>query len=150
MIAIAIFSGIAWTTMHCEAQKCAPTPPDMLGPFYKPNAPVRSSVGTGYVLSGTVRSSADCKPVRNAKIEFWLVGPDGRYDDAFRATVYADDSGMYTFESNSPKPYAGRPPHIHVMVTAEGFDQLITQHYPEEGAKNASWDLVLTPYTYKY
>src|SRR5512143_2589901 len=41
-----------------------PTESDMLGPFYKPDAPVRSSVGKGYVLSGVVRSSKDCAPVK--------------------------------------------------------------------------------------
>jgi hypothetical protein len=33
---------------------CKPTQPDMLGPFYEPGAPVRPSVGSGYVLSGAV------------------------------------------------------------------------------------------------
>src|SRR5215207_1563115 len=28
---------------------CKPTQPDMLGPFYEPGAPVRKSVGSGYV-----------------------------------------------------------------------------------------------------
>ena len=33
---------------------CKPTQPDMLGPFYEPGAPVRTSVGSEYVLSGAV------------------------------------------------------------------------------------------------
>jgi hypothetical protein len=33
---------------------CKPTQPDMLGPFYEPGAPVRTSVGSGYELSGRV------------------------------------------------------------------------------------------------
>jgi hypothetical protein len=41
---------------------CEPTPADYLGPFYKANAPVRSSVGKGYKLTGMVVSSADCTP----------------------------------------------------------------------------------------
>src|SRR3712207_128714 len=40
---------------------CKPTQPDMLGPFYEPDAPVRTSVGSGYVLSGTVLAADDCK-----------------------------------------------------------------------------------------
>jgi hypothetical protein len=38
---------------------CKPTQPDMLGPFYEPGAPVRTSVGSGYVLSGTVLTAEE-------------------------------------------------------------------------------------------
>jgi protocatechuate 3,4-dioxygenase beta subunit len=56
---------------------CKPTQPDMLGPFYEPGAPVRTRVGRGYVLSGTVLDAAECKPIPNARIEFWLANPRG-------------------------------------------------------------------------
>lgn len=120
-----------------------PTPPDMLGPFYKPDAPMRSSVGKGYVLTGTVRSSKDCSPIANARIEFWLTGPEGQYGDAYRATMYSDKSGEYRFESNTPKPYFGRPPHVHIRVSAVGYQTLVTQHYPATGSSQAEFDLVL-------
>jgi len=128
-----------------QAAACKATEPDMLGPFYKPDAPIRSSVGTGYTLQGTVRSSKDCAPVPGATIEFWLAGPDGEYDDAHRATVVVDASGAYWFESNLPQPYFGRPPHIHVRVSASGFKTLVTQHYPEPGKRAGVFDLVLVP-----
>jgi protocatechuate 3,4-dioxygenase beta subunit len=53
---------------------CKPTQPDMLGPFYEPGAPVQTSVGSGYLLSGTVLAAEECKPIPNARIEFWLAG----------------------------------------------------------------------------
>jgi catechol 1,2-dioxygenase len=123
--------------------KCKPTQPDMLGPFYEPGAPVRSSVGSGYELSGTVLAAEACKPIPNARIEFWLANPSGDYDDAHRATVFAGERGGYRFESNVPVSYGGRPPHIHVRVTARGYEELVTQHYPERGQKRANFDLVL-------
>ncbi len=122
---------------------CKPTQPDMLGPFYEPDAPVRTSVGSGYVLSGTVLAADDCKLIRNARIEFWLANPNGEYDDAHRATVFAGERGGYRFESNVPVPYGGRPPHIHVRVTAPGFEEMVTQHYPYPGQTKADFDLVL-------
>lgn len=128
-----------------EAETCRPTGVDMLGPFYKPDAPVRSSVGKGYTLHGLVRSSRDCSPIAGARIEFWLAGPDGEYDDAHRATVMADASGAYSFESNRPKPYAGRPSHIHIRISARGFETLVTQHYPGKGKTGAVLDLILVP-----
>ncbi len=124
---------------------CQPTPPDSLGPFYKPNAPVRSSVGQGYILHGVVRSSKDCSIVAGARIEMWLTGPNGRYDDDHRATVFSDGSGRYRFESNFPPDYAGRPSHIHIRISAAGYRTLITQHYPAKGVREATFDLVVIP-----
>jgi protocatechuate 3,4-dioxygenase beta subunit len=122
---------------------CKPTQPDMLGPFYEPDAPVRRSVGSGYVLSGAVLAAQECKPIPNVRIEFWLANPSGDYDDAHRATVLAGERGGYRFESNVPVSYGGRPPHIHVRVRAPGYEELVTQHYPERGQRKANFDLVL-------
>jgi protocatechuate 3,4-dioxygenase beta subunit len=122
---------------------CKPTQPDMLGPFYEPGAPVRTSVGSGYVLYGAVLGAKACKPIPSAHIEFWLANPRGDYDDAHRATVFAGQRGEYRFESNVPVSYGGRPPHIHVQVRAPGYEELVTQHYPQRGQRKANFDLVL-------
>jgi protocatechuate 3,4-dioxygenase beta subunit len=124
---------------------CEPTPPDMLGPYYEPDAPVRTSVGSGYVLSGAVLAAGSCEPIPDARIEFWLANPEGEYDDAHRATVPAGAGGKYRFESNVPVSYGGRPPHIHIRVTAPGYRELVTQHYPEDGQTEANFDLILKP-----
>jgi protocatechuate 3,4-dioxygenase beta subunit len=126
-----------------SAATCRPTRTDALGPFYEPGAPVRSSVGTGYALTGTVRAAGSCRGIRRARIEFWLVGRDGQYDDAHRATVFSSRTGRYRFTSNKPVGYSGRPPHIHVRVTARGFRSLVTQHYPRSAQNAARFDLVL-------
>ena len=134
------------TSEKCvNAASCAPTEEDALGPFYKPNSPIRSSVGKGYILQGVVRSSKDCATVPGAMIEFWLAGPDGGYDDAHRATIVTGVSGAYRFESNSPPPYDGRPPHIHVRVSAKGYVTLVTQHYPIAGRNDNLFDVILSP-----
>lgn len=122
---------------------CQPTPFDEIGPFYRPGAPIRSKVGEGYLLSGQVRSVSGCQPIPNSRIEFWMVNSEGHYDDAHRATVYSDRKGYYQFESNRPTDYVGRLPHIHMMVTAAGHEQLITQHYPKTNESEAEFNLVL-------
>jgi protocatechuate 3,4-dioxygenase beta subunit len=124
---------------------CTPTAPDMLGPFYVPGAPVRDQVGKGYTLRGVVRSAQDCRILAEAMVELWMAGPDGAYDDAYRAVVYSDENGAYQFESHAPPPYSGRPPHIHLRVTAAEHAVLVTQHYPEQGVTEATFDLVLLP-----
>jgi protocatechuate 3,4-dioxygenase beta subunit len=148
MIVAGCASLILFATVSSEAApewQCQPTPADALGPFYQPNAPVRASVGQGYVLSGVVKSAQDCAAIAGARIEFWLAGPSGDYDDDHRATVIAEPSGAYRFESNFPPNYSFRPPHIHVRVSAPGFKPLVTQHYPQQGQSQASFDLVLIP-----
>ena len=124
---------------------CGITASDYLGPFYKADAPVRASVGKGYELQGAVRSSADCAPIAGAKIELWLTNPGGDYDDDHRATLYSDDTGAYSFESNFPPGYSGRPPHIHIKISANDFKTLATQHYPSTGSNNGIFDIVLVP-----
>ena len=39
-----------------EPASCGPTQPDILGPYYVPDAPVYISVDTSYVMSGQVLS----------------------------------------------------------------------------------------------
>jgi protocatechuate 3,4-dioxygenase beta subunit len=126
---------------------CQPTPPDALGPFYEPGAPLRSSVGEDYRLSGRVQSAQDCTGISGAQLEFWLAGPDGEYSDEYRATMVADSEGAYVFESHQPPAYSGRPPHIHIRVSAVGYQTLVTQHYPQQGDTESIFDFVLSPET---
>lgn len=126
-----------------EASACQPTPADELGPFYVPGAPERDKIGEGYVLSGVVRGYPGCAALSDAQIEFWMAGPDGEYGDDYRATLFIDEQGAYRFESHVPVPYDDRPPHIHIRVMADGYETLITQHYPQSGATSAEMDLVL-------
>jgi protocatechuate 3,4-dioxygenase beta subunit len=123
---------------------CRATPPDSLGPFYKPGAPVRTKVGTGYVLTGRVVAARTCRPIARARIEVWLVNRRGEYDDAHRATFFSSRFGGYRFESNKPPGYDGRPAHIHVRVTARGFRTLVAQHYPRRSAGRGLFNLILT------
>ncbi|MCB2183901.1 MAG: hypothetical protein KQH63_17875 [Desulfobulbaceae bacterium] len=126
-------------------KNCEPTSFDEIGPFYRPNAPIRDKVGTGYLLKGRVLSTNKCAPLPKAKLEFWLVNSNGEYDDAHRATVIADNNGKYSFESNRPTNYASRLPHIHMRITAQGHEELITQHYPKGGDVSFEFDIVLLP-----
>jgi protocatechuate 3,4-dioxygenase beta subunit len=125
------------------ASGCRPTPPDSLGPFYEPDAPVRSKVGSGYVLSGRALAARTCRAIPRARIELWLANAQGEYDDAHRATLIAGRRGGYRFESSKPPSYQSRPPHIHIRVVARGFRTLVTQHYPRANRSSAVFNLVL-------
>ena len=125
--------------------RCEPTPEDEMGPFYRPDATLRNKVGTGYLLQGMVKSARDCSSIPQAKIELWMTGPEGRYGDKWRATLYSARNGTYYFETHAATDFGSRPPHIHIRVTAPDFAPLVTQHYPLKDAGEGLFDLVLIP-----
>jgi catechol 1,2-dioxygenase len=121
------------------------TTTDILGPFYRPGGPVKNNLalkdepGNPIELSGTIRHK-DCKtPYQKATIELWHCDAKGVYDNnsaefRYRGTTYSDDNGNYTFNTILPVAYdAGgghvRPAHFHLMITAEGYQPLVTQLY---------------------
>jgi len=124
---------------------CVPTRPDSLGPFYEAKAPERDSTGQGLVISGLVRSAKDCNPLGEVLLEWWSANPHGDYDNAHRATQRASADGRYQYTTDFPGRYPGRPPHIHVRVTAPGHRTLVTQVYPQQAQTSLSVDLVLVP-----
>jgi hypothetical protein len=126
------------------AARCPLTQAGFGDPAYKPNTPVRPRVGTGFVLTGIVRSGIDCSVLKGAHVEFWLRGPDGQYDDVHRGTVVSDGSGKYRFESNFPGG-TGLQPHIHLRVAVPGYRTLVTVYFPHPGATAGTFDFVLEP-----
>jgi protocatechuate 3,4-dioxygenase beta subunit len=131
------------------------TTTDILGPFYRPNAPVRSDMriknatGQLVVLSGQIKHK-DCKtPLKNACVELWHCDGNGVYDNdsaefKYRAKTYCDENGNYSFNTIVPVPYDTgggdiRPAHFHMLISANGYQSLITQLY-FTGDKNISKD----------
>lgn len=127
-----------------EPPRCAPTRPDALGPFYTPDAPARASTGRGLVVASRVLSAGGCRALPGAKVEWWSANERGDYDDAHRATQVADAEGRVRYETDVPGRYPGRPPHLHVRVSAPGHRVLVTQLYPQPGQHAFDVDFVLT------
>ena len=112
--------------------------PDALSPSYRPGAPVRAVVGQGHVLTGTVRSSRDCAPIAGARVELWPeIAGQGHPDDQ-RATVLTAADGGYRFQSDPPE-------HIHMLVSAEGFEPVASNRYHPEGQAAGRFDVLLPP-----
>lgn len=131
------------------------TTTDILGPYYRPDAPVRSDMrikndkGQLVELSGLVKHK-DCKTaLKGACVELWHCSADGVYDNdstdfKYRAKVYCDDKGHYSFKTVLPVPYdvgngSIRPAHFHMLISAPGYQTLITQLY-FTGDKNIARD----------
>ena len=128
-----------------------PTPQDVEGPFYKAGAPVRASLAEPrskaprLELAGRVLS-ADCKPIAQAKLDFWQADDKGEYDNAgyrYRGVVVTDAQGRYRLETNQPPAYMGRPRHIHVKVQAPDRPVLTTQLYFPGESRGADRELVV-------
>jgi protocatechuate 3,4-dioxygenase beta subunit len=126
----------AWTS--AENKKLAPTPPSVLGPFYKRQAPssakLRSAndAGMPLALSGVVYS-VNGEVLQNAKVEVWQTDHFGHYDNEgyrFRAMLESDAKGSYAVDSVLPGHYPDRVcQHVHYLVTAPGHKTLVTQLY---------------------
>lgn len=120
------------------------TTSDVLGPFYRPDSPIRNNLvikgekGNPIKLFGKIKHDDCTTPYKNAKIELWHCDNAGVYDNEsadfkYRGTAYSDNKGSYSFKSILPVPYGSgdnyRPAHFHLMISAEGYQPLVTQLY---------------------
>ncbi len=119
---------------------------DILGPFYRENAPKRQDLtyrdleGSRVFIKGRVLGP-DCETeLAAAKVEIWHCDTEGNYDNdsekyLHRAQWETNGKGEYSFKTILPGKYLNgrlyRPAHIHYRVTAPGYKELISQLYFE-------------------
>jgi protocatechuate 3,4-dioxygenase beta subunit len=123
---------------------CRPTLSQGGGPFESSGAPAprRSRIGRGHVLTGRILSAPGCKPVRGAVVEFWQESPYGVYDRRGHAAVVTGPLGTFRFEGPVP-PGGFRGPHIHIHVSAAGYDDFVTTYLLARGEKQGRVTIVL-------
>ncbi len=117
---------------------------DILGPFYRPDAPLRADLtfaglaGTRITLTGQVFGDDCTTPLPNAMVEIWHCDTQGKYDNEteqylHRARLLTDAHGRYAFHTIIPGKYLNgrlyRPSHIHYRVTEKNSAELISQIY---------------------
>ena len=110
-----------------------------------PDPPERSTVGTGLVVTGTVRSSDSCAPIPRARVVYWLAGPDGQYDSAHEAKVFTRPDGTYRIETNFPGFYGAGGPHVHFYIDAPGHRGIELEIFVACGQTSGRFDVVLAP-----
>jgi protocatechuate 3,4-dioxygenase beta subunit len=126
------------TAINTQLSSCTPTLDDGVSPSYKPETPERNVVGKGHVLTGVVRSSVDCQPIANAKLEFWTEEAGLGHPDSSRATFFTDQEGSYRFECNPPE-------HIHMRISAPGYRTIGVNSYHPSGSTEGFLEIVLIP-----
>ncbi|MEM8796377.1 MAG: intradiol ring-cleavage dioxygenase [Pseudomonadota bacterium] len=112
----------------------------------------RDEKGEPMVVQGTVKD-IDGNPVQGARLDIWQANDDGFYDVQqkgiqpdfnLRGVFESQEDGSYWFRGVKPKYYpiphdgpvgqllAGlgrdpnRPAHIHYIITADGYEEVIT------------------------
>lgn len=111
--------------------------------------------GTPLVMTGTVKD-LDGRPVARASLDVWQVQPSGLYDIEedpakrnLRGRFETGGDGVYRFTTVRPVDYtipddgpvgkmlratgrrSWRPAHVHFMITADGFEPLVTHLFDE-------------------
>jgi protocatechuate 3,4-dioxygenase beta subunit len=142
---VGVFGNIRWDNDKYIGDTATTT--DILGPFYRPNAPMRVNInppgytGSLFHLSGTVYKEDGKTPFTNCLIEIWQCDEHKVYDNTtddfrYRGSQRVGKNGKYHFITTHPLPYpltAGsdryRPAHIHMRISGEGQQDLITQIY---------------------
>jgi len=131
--------------------KLVPSELDQLGPFYsrtmKPLTDARSDKAlVGHELLGTILDAKTGSPVQGARIEAWSVLPNAKYShEADRGWQLLGDDAKYSYRSDYPVPYMGRPSHVHLLAEAPGYHSVVTQQYPTPSEAKKVFDVVLEP-----
>ncbi len=143
---------LAIPAAQAPAANVRPTEDNILGPYHRPNAPMRGKItpplepGTVLVIKGRVWAQDTRRALPNTVVDVWQANAQGRYDtdDAQRppaanlfvnrARLLTDENGYYEYETIHPGAYqigprAWRPPHIHYWVRHTNYRPLITQLY---------------------
>jgi catechol 1,2-dioxygenase len=142
-MSVGVFGKIKWDGKSWTGTD--PTTTDILGPFYRPGAPLRTALiqqGTkGQVLhfGGTVLAKDGKTPLNNSLVEIWHCDENGVYDNTsddyiYRASFITGVDGKYHFKTILPVPYSvgqevTRPAHIHMRISGNSGQDLVTQVY---------------------
>lgn len=118
---------------------------------------IRNNDGDHVVVYGVV-GDAKGTPLNGAKLDIWQTGHNGLYsnqDDAqaefnLRCRQVTGPDGRYAFSTVRPAPYTvpgdgpvgsllratgrhpWRPSHLHFIITADGYQSLVTELFPED------------------
>jgi catechol 1,2-dioxygenase len=145
-LSISAFGSIQWNGKSFVGD--TPTTTDILGPFYRPGAPMRSDIippdskGIPMNLIGTIFKEDGKTPLNNVLVEIWQCDENEHYDNTsdsylFRGAIKTGKNGKYAFKTIVPVPYKAdpnneeswRPAHIHMRVSVAEQQDLITQIY---------------------
>ncbi len=107
-----------------HAIECPPTQHRTTGTHYKPVTEHMADISTGLTVSGRILEADTCHPISHARVAHWQANKEGVYVDRLRAYMLSNEKGEYRFKTEWP---ALSVPHIHFIVSAEGYETIETQ-----------------------
>ncbi len=129
MLTLIGLSGFATSLFPAEL---APTRETGTGPMYRSDAPVTVNLwepgdpGRPLHIHGQVKGT-DGKPLVGAILNVWQADANGQYhENRYRAKLRTGKNGSYRFSTVLPGQYYSAK-HIHVVVTHEGYEHLMTR-----------------------
>jgi hypothetical protein len=144
-IVVSTALAVGYSSTWARTAACRPSVSFGGGPFPTTGAsfPRRARIGSGHVLTGRVLRYPGCAAVKGAVVDFWQESPDGSYDRRGQGSVVTGRTGAFRFQGPVPPSGSGRPPHIHIRVTAGGFEDFVTTYVLRRGEKTGRIVIVL-------
>ena len=125
-------------------RRCKPTQSNPGGTNnYIPGAPERDSLGSGFVITGVVRSADGCRPLEGVRVQVWLATETGGERDN-RASVRTGPDGRYRIETAPTVPQFGEP-NIHVAYDDGDYRDVFIRRVVDLDDERAVVDLTLAP-----
>lgn len=102
------------TPLYAQSE-LAPTPSMRGGSNnYAPNAPLVENLGTGFLVSGTVRKAGVGEPLANVRIQIWAAtARGGEREPSNHGSVMTAADGSFRLEMSQIVPNFGQP-HAHL------------------------------------
>ena len=113
---------------------------------YRPGAPLVASLGTGFVMSGTVRRSGDGAPLEGVRIQIWAATTrGGEREPSNHGSVLSAADGSYRLEMPQIVPNFGQP-HAHLAYDDAAFETVFLRPVmPSASDTRLEADFVLAP-----
>ena len=122
---------------NCEATQSNPGGTNN----YIPDAPERNSLGSGFVITGLVRSAAGCRPLEGVRVQVWLATETGGEQDN-RASLRTGSDGRYRIETAPTVAQFGEP-NIHVGYDDDDYGEVFIRRVVELDDQRAVVNLTL-------
>ena len=113
---------------------------------YRPNAPLVESLGTGFIMHGTVRQAGNGTPLEGVRIQIWAATTiGGEREPRNHGSVLTKADGTYALEMEQIVPNFGQP-HGHLAYDDPTYKTVFLRPVmPSASDTSLQADFNLTP-----